>query len=50
MITVWRLVSPSTGQTVLSIQPMRVDDYKYQHEYQTIVYRGHRSDWKGVTA
>lgn len=46
MITVWECKSVDGKQVVLVVNPMRDDDYRYQHEYQRIVYRGPRDGWK----
>lgn len=47
MITVWECRSVDGKQVTLVVHPAYPDDYKYQHEYQRIVYRGLRRDWKG---
>ena len=45
MITVWEFVSVDGKQVVRAIRPCWPDDFKFQHEYQRIVYRGPRSGY-----
>ena len=40
MYTVWHLTSPSTGEQRRVIRPAQIDDHRYEHAYQCIVYRG----------
>lgn len=40
MWTVWEFKSVDGKQTVRVIRPAEVDDRKFEHEYQKIVYRG----------
>lgn len=47
MITVWEFRSVDGKQCVISIRPMEIDDYRYQHEFQLIIYRGDRSGYLG---
>jgi hypothetical protein len=46
LITVWEFKSVDGKQTVVSIRPQHADDYKYQHQFQKILYRGIRKDCK----
>ena len=40
MWTVWVLVSPSSGETRRVAKPLQIDDYRWTHEYQRIVWQG----------
>lgn len=46
MITVWEFRSVDGKQVVVKVYPARPDDYRYQHEYQRIIYTGPRTGWK----
>ena len=48
MICVWEFRSVDGKQVVTSVRPAVVDDRRYEHEYQRIVYRGPRSGWTQV--
>ena len=48
MITVWECQSVDGKQCVQVIHAIYPDDFRYQHEYQKIVFRGKREDWKGI--
>ena len=38
--TVWKFLSPTTGETVVKVHVSEPDDIKYQHIYQQILWRG----------
>jgi hypothetical protein len=46
MITVWEFRSVDGKQVVRAVRPLWPDDLKFVHEYQTIIFRGSRFDWK----
>jgi hypothetical protein len=39
MFTVWRFVCPENGH-VVKAKHSEIDDERYQHEYQTIIWQG----------
>lgn len=46
MICVWEFRSVDEKQVVTSIHPAYPDDYKFEHEYQRIIFRGYRHDYE----
>lgn len=45
-ITVWEFLSVNGKERKLGIRPCYPDDYRFQHEYQRIVYRGPYSEYR----
>lgn len=47
VICVWEVKSVDGKQKTTVIHPAHPDDYKFEHEYQRIIYRGFARDRKG---
>lgn len=45
-VTVWEFLSIDGKERRLGIRPCYPDDYRFQHEYQRIVFRGPYSEYR----